>query len=253
MDKWRSGNNNLESRESTAGIQTRCSWHVRWGSGLQNWDWRKRRCIHVTNFEWNWLDLIGCRTDVCCDSWTALHRRGFRAKLRENVANFPAMEPVLLGAAFEIPENNHRSGIVIETAERERKCIEQHFREDQAVWERRNDEALSRRREGICHCDKLEQSKFFHASCDPFKRIATESHANQKFLSNKKKSKRKAVLKLAERELLLKDQFRFHNESAELDLSKTRKLSKKSRGFPLPLGDNLESVEEWGADQLREQ
>jgi len=27
------------------------------------------------------------------DGWTALRRRGFSAKLRENVANFPAMEP----------------------------------------------------------------------------------------------------------------------------------------------------------------
>jgi hypothetical protein len=46
------------------------------------------------------IGMIGCRTDVCCDGCPALHRRGFRAKLRENVANFLAMEPVLLGAEF---------------------------------------------------------------------------------------------------------------------------------------------------------
>jgi hypothetical protein len=103
MDKWKSaitiwkaGKAQLESKRAAVN-------HVCWCSGLQNWDWRKRRCVQVTNFEWNWLDLIGCRTDVCCDGWTALHRRGFSAKLRENVANFPAMEPVLLGAGFEIP------------------------------------------------------------------------------------------------------------------------------------------------------
>lgn len=49
--------------------------------------------------------------------------------------------------------------------------------------------------------------------------------------SREKRNKRKAVLKLAERELLLKDLIRFHNESAELDLSKTRKLSKNHEDF----------------------
>lgn len=45
-------------------------------------------------------------------------------------------------------------------------------------------EALSRRREGICHCDKLEQSKFFHATV-----THTNSNRityNQKFLSRRK-------------------------------------------------------------------
>jgi hypothetical protein len=64
-------------------------------------------------------------------------------------------------------ENQSSKRIVIVTAERGRKCIEQHFREIRLCEKEENDEALSRRREGICHCDKLEQSKFFHASCDP--------------------------------------------------------------------------------------
>jgi hypothetical protein len=73
-------------------------------------------------------------------------------------------------------------------------------------------------------------------------------------VKKEKKNKRKAVLKLAKRELLLKGPIQIpHKESAELDLSKRESSQKKSRGFPLPLGDNLESVEERGLDQLREQ
>jgi hypothetical protein len=167
MDKWKSaitiwkaGKAQLESKRAAVN-------HVCWCSGLQNWDWRKRRCVQVTNFEWNWLDLIGCRTDVCCDGWTALHRRGFSAKLRENVANFPAMEPVLLGAGFEIPrepsskQNSNRNSWGRESV------LNSIFGRIRLCEKEENDEALSRRREGICHCDKLEQSKFFHASCDP--------------------------------------------------------------------------------------
>jgi hypothetical protein len=66
-------------------------------------------------------------------------------------------------------ENQSSKRIVIVTAEGVESVLNSIFGRIRLCEKEENDEALSRRREGICHCDKLEQSKFFHASCDPKK------------------------------------------------------------------------------------
>jgi len=129
------GNNNLASRKAQLESKRAAVDHVCWGSDLQNWDWRKRRCVHVTNFEWNWLDLIGCRTDVCLTAGQHCTEEGPVRSWGKTSRIFQQWNLCYLVQVWDSPRTIVEAAI--DTAERERKCIEQHFREDQAVWERR--------------------------------------------------------------------------------------------------------------------
>lgn len=93
---WKAGKAQLESKRAAVN-------HVCWCSSLQNWDWRKRRCVHVTNFEWNWLDLIGCRTDVRLMAGQHCTEEGSVRSWGKTSRIFQQWNLVLLGAGFEIP------------------------------------------------------------------------------------------------------------------------------------------------------
>lgn len=104
------GNNNLESRESTAGIQTRCSWSrmLRFGLpklGLEEEALRPRHQL--------WTELIGfdrMQNWRMLDGWTALHRRGFSEEVEGKRREFSSNGTwCYLVQGLRFPENHHRS------------------------------------------------------------------------------------------------------------------------------------------------
>jgi len=164
MDEWRSAITIWKAGISTAGIQTSCSWSHVLIFGPLKLGLEEEALASTSPTLMELIGLIGRRTDVCCDGCPALQRRGFSAKLRGNVANFPAMEPVLLGVGFWDSPRTIIKSSTTKQRERKRKCIEQHFPGGSSCEKKKRWSSESRRREGICHCDVLEQSNSFTRS-----------------------------------------------------------------------------------------
>lgn len=103
------GNNNLESRESTAGIQTRCSWSrmLMFGPpklGLEEEALRPRHQLWT-----ELIGLIGCRTDVCLMAGQHCTEEGSVRSWGKTSRIFQQWNLCYLVQGLRFPENHHRS------------------------------------------------------------------------------------------------------------------------------------------------
>lgn len=168
---WKAGIAQLESKHAAVD-------HVYWCSGLQNWDWRKRRCVHVTSFDGiDWIDRMQDWRVLWWLSSTAQKRvqSEVEGKRREFSGNGTC---TTWCRVLRFPDRKQQTSQYYNQSSWKGEKVYWSTFSGGSVCEKEIERSSeSRRREGICHCD-VPSNQILSRDLWP-KRIATEFTRNQ--------------------------------------------------------------------------